>query len=260
MEALKQADLSIDEILELTAEALERAERAKNAIEAFQLNWPTARTLYVGSEAISGSADGTDYTLKSLGGGKYELNATKKSEDGKLMEEWKDQGTMKELQEKYAFLRSGLAIQVPAATAQVASANWGNRAFWTGTDVRYDNGYRAVTWNGGERVGVNVTPAPEELRFHLELPEGAGFLVREVVPGSRAEEIGIRRMDILLRIDGELIDSPLQLKKLHEKKGVLEIIRRAETKRIDLSTLPERKPAEPAPEKVAEQPTPEGAR
>ena len=67
-------------------------------------------------------------------------------------------------------------------------------------------------------------------------------------------------MDILLRIDGELIDSPLQLKKLHEKKGVFEIIRRAETKRIDLSTLPERKPAEPAPAKVEEPPTPEGAR
>jgi hypothetical protein len=74
-------------------------------------------------------------------------------------------------------------------------------------------------------------------------------------------------MDILLKLDGELIDSPIQLKKLHEKKGVLEIIRRAETKRIDLATIAEEKPAADGPagtpaEKVVEEPAaaPSGAR
>jgi hypothetical protein len=254
MEALKQANL--DELLPLIAEALERAESARTALGAFQLGGPVARTLYLGTEAISGSADGTGYTLKSLGDGKYELNATKSADDGRLMEEWKDKGTLKELQEKYAFLRSGLAIQTPAVAAQPVRVRWGDvGGVWRGRVVQ-DGNAQNVTWNGGGRVGVNVTPPPEELRFHLQLPEGAGFIVQEVVPGSRAEQIGIRRMDILLKLDGELIDSPIQLKKLHEKTGVLEIIRRSEARRIDLATVPEEKPAAIAPEIVVEEPAP----
>lgn len=60
-------------------------------------------------------------------------------------------------------------------------------------------------------------------------------------------------MDILLRLDGELIDSPIQLKKLHEKTGVLEIIRRSETKKIDLATVPEETPAETPKEAPADE-------
>lgn len=262
MEALKEANLSLDELLPLIAEAMERAERARTKLDMESVRLRKAaenfRTLYLGTETISGSADGTDYTLKSLGDGKYELSATKRAEDGRLMEKVADQGTLKELQEKYAFLRGGLAFQVPAPTAQPLRAQWVDLGgLWTGTEVRYDNGHRVATWSGGERVGVSVTPPPEELRFHLQLPEGAGFIVQQVVPGSRAEEIGIRRMDVLLKLDGELIDSPIQLKKLHEKTGVLEIIRRAEAKRIDLAQV---KPAETAREKPADAPAPEGPR
>lgn len=257
MEALRKADLTIEELLRLTADALARTQEARSAIGA----WPAARTLYLGTETISGSADGTEYKLKSLGDGKYELHATKRAEDGRLMEEWTDKGTLKELQEKFAFLRSGLALQVPAAPAgQIAGVRWGRVGvpLWTEAQVQYDSAvttFGGATWNGGGRVGVTVHPTPEELRFHLELPEGAGFIVQQVVPGSRAEQIGIRRMDILLRLDGELIDSPLQLKKLHEKKGVLEIIRRAVPRKIDLSTLPEEKPADAVADKTPE-PTP----
>ncbi|HEX5138839.1 MAG TPA: PDZ domain-containing protein [Planctomycetota bacterium] len=262
MEAIKQANLSLDQLLPLITEALERAESARNAMGFLRLAAPT-RTLVVGTEAISGSADGTDYTLKSLGEGKYELNATKKDGEGRVMEQTADKGTMKELQEKYAFLRSALAIQVPAPAPRATV--WGfdtATGSWAGRVVDQNgNAVQAATWNGGGRVGVNVTPPPEELCFHLQLPEGAGFIVQQVVPGSRAEQIGIRRMDVLLRLDGELIDSPLQLRKLHENKGVLEIIRRAESRKIDLKTLPEEKPAE-APQEEAAEPaaTPEGAR
>lgn len=64
-------------------------------------------------------------------------------------------------------------------------------------------------------------------------------------------------MDILLRLDGELIDSPIQLKKLHEKTGVLEIIRRSETKKIDLATIKEEeKPAQIVVEPVPVEPAP----
>jgi len=67
-------------------------------------------------------------------------------------------------------------------------------------------------------------------------------------------------MDVLFRLDGELIDSPLQLRKLHENKGVLEIIRRAEPKTIDLSTMPEEKPAAAQQEEAPKARTPDGTR
>jgi hypothetical protein len=259
MAAIKRANASLDDLLPLIQQALEAAERARGAITAFDLAAPVAgaRTLFLGAlgsgaEVISGSADGTDYTLKSLGEGKYELGASKRADDGRLMEKWLDKGTLKELQEKYLFLKAGLAIQVPAPPAPVLLRTASLELDATGT-------FQCVEWNGGGRVGVAVLAPSEDLRFHLELPEGAGFIVRDVVEGSRAEQIGIRRMDILLRLDGELIDSPIQLKKLHEKTGVLEIIRRSETKKIDLAKIvvEEEKPAEaPAPVEVA----PSGAR
>lgn len=257
MAAIKRANASIDDLLPLIAEALETAERARGAL-GFGALEVAPRTIYLGgigggsSEVISGSADGTDYTLKSLGEGKYELAATKRADDGRVMEETKDQGTLKELQEKYAFLRSGLAIQVPAAPAAVRLWDGQFRARAAEAVVVRSRG-DPTRWGGGGRVGVVVMPPSEDLRFHLQLPEGAGFIVQDVIAGSRAEQIGIRRMDILLRLDGELIDSPVQLKKLHEKTGVLEIIRRSETKKIDLATIVE----EPVPaERVELEPEP----
>lgn len=258
MAAIKRANASIDDLLPLIAEALETAERARGALGGFELK-PAARTVLFalggGSEVISGSADGTDYTLKSLGEGKYELSATKRNGDGRVMEETKDTGTLKELQEKYAFLKAGLAIQVPAVPQPLNVRVRAAQLLFAGpTAVAPEVHF--VTWDGGGRVGVAVLSPSEDLRFHLQLPEGAGFIVQQVVEGSRAEQIGIRRMDILLRLDGELIDSPVQLKKLHEKAGVLEIIRRSETKKIDLATIVEEEkpvkvimpvPAEPAP-------------
>ncbi len=248
MEALKRVNARLDELLPIIAEALEKAQQHARGVE-FELAHaiePTTLYLgYAGSEVISGSADGTEYKLKSLGDGQYELHATKRDAGGKVMEETDAKGTLKELQEKYAFLKAGLAINVPASPAMPGLRA---RAFRLAPQVVLATDVAAVghfvAWDGGGRVGVAVVAPSEDLRFHLELPEGAGFIVKDVVAGSRAEQIGIRRMDILLRLDGELIDSPVQLKKLHEKKGVLEIIRRSETRKIDLATIAEEKPAE----------------
>ncbi len=274
MAAIKRANASLDDLLPLIAQALETAEQARAALGTFQIGGLAGtRTLLFpantgNSEVISGSADGTDYTLKSLGEGKYELAATKRADDGRIMEKTEDQGTIKELQEKYPFLKGGLTIQVPAAPQALtirSRLNGGSdpaplqawavapNAVWA-----HNVQYQCVPWDGGGRVGVTVLAPSEDLRSHLQLPEGAGFIVKDVVAGSRAEQIGIRRMDILLRLDGELIDSPIQLKKLHGKAGVLEIIRRSETKKIDLATIVEEpKPADaPTPADVE----PSGAR
>ena len=264
IEQLKQVDMKLEELLPLIEEVLARTERMRGALAGFQVE---PRTLVLrglggseGSEAISGTADGTEYSLKSLGGGKYQLTATKRDDDGRMMEQIEDQGTMAELQGKHAFLQAGLAVEwkVPATWDYFVSNGQATAAKRFRAPVA-DVGHGV--WDGGGRVGVTVCPPSEDLRFHLQLPEGAGFIVQYVVPGSRAEQIGIRRMDILLKLDGELIDSPIQLKKLHEKTGVLEILRRSEARKIDLSTFPAWTPPEaPAPTAVDTPTAPEGAR
>jgi hypothetical protein len=230
MEALKRA--RIEELLPLIEEAL-------NDLDVTCTEYGDYITLGVLSgdeEIMRGSQDGTDYTLKSLGEGRYELEATK-SQDGKVIEKTKDQGTLKELQEKYAFLKGGaFAIQLPATPERFRMRG---RIACVAAAPSAITFTPAAVWPDSTKVGVVVNAPTEDLRFHLQLPEGAGLIVQQVMPGSRAEKLGIRRMDILLRLDGELIDSAVQLKKLHEKKGTLEIVRRAEAKKIDLAAAEE---------------------
>jgi len=178
------------------------------------------------SEVIRGSADGYDYTLESIGDGRYTLRAKRIGEDGRTLEEFVRDGTLKELQEKYPFLRKTLAIQTFDGSLRVRDKFTMDRA--KAAMVTFSPGAGCCP------AGLTVRTPPEELSFHLELPEGAGLIVERVDPGSRAEKLGLRRFDILLRLDGELIDSPRQLEALDRSRGELEIIRRAELKKIDL--------------------------
>lgn len=69
----------------------------------------------------------------------------------------------------------------------------------------------------GERVGwlgVSVEPVPEAVRHQVELPRGAGLTVREVAPESPAAEAGLRRFDILLRLEDQWLYEPGQLSRL----------------------------------------------
>jgi hypothetical protein len=165
-------------------------------------------------ETISGSTDGTSYTLKSLGGGKYKLTATRKLGE-KETRQITDEGTLKELRKKYDFLKGMLGIGVPVRSVAVES-------------------YRKEPVR---RLGMQVRAPSDSLSHHLELPTGAGLVVGAVARGSRAEKLGLKEHDVLLRIDGELIDSPDQLKKLEENEGVLEYVRRAKVRKLDLSKI-----------------------
>jgi len=189
------------------------------------------------SEVIRGSADGYDYTLESAGDGRYTLRAKRIGEDGRTLEEFVRSGTLKELQEKHPFLKFTLGVQMFDGTRARREAikalglPGDGAAGWTvwPTDIV------AATHS----FGLSVQPPPEALGFHLQLPEGAGLLLERVAPGSTAEKLGLRRFDILLRIDGELVDSPRQLAKLEGRGRELEIIRRGEKRKIDLAATPE---------------------
>jgi membrane-associated protease RseP (regulator of RpoE activity) len=51
-------------------------------------------------------------------------------------------------------------------------------------------------------LGFQPEELSEDLRTQLDLPAGRGLLVAEVLPGSPAEKAGLRKSDILLKIDG----------------------------------------------------------
>ena len=54
------------------------------------------------------------------------------------------------------------------------------------------------------RLGVTIEPLSDVLRDQLDLPEG-GIVVREVLPRTLAERLGLRRNDVLLSVAGRSV-------------------------------------------------------
>ncbi|MBV8879955.1 MAG: PDZ domain-containing protein [Planctomycetaceae bacterium] len=54
-------------------------------------------------------------------------------------------------------------------------------------------------------LGLQPEDLPEELRAQLDLAEGEGLLISEVKPGSPAEQAGLKKNDILTKIDGKTV-------------------------------------------------------
>jgi C-terminal processing protease CtpA/Prc len=54
-------------------------------------------------------------------------------------------------------------------------------------------------------LGLQPEELPDELRAQLDLPEGQGLLVTEVVAGGPAEKAGLKKNDILVKIDGKAV-------------------------------------------------------
>src|SRR5262245_10775782 len=70
-------------------------------------------------------------------------------------------------------------------------------------------------------LGVQVTPLAMEKAAQLHLTEATGLQVQSVVPGSPAEDAGLRAGDILLKADGAPISTPVELstRTAHQKQG-----------------------------------------
>jgi hypothetical protein len=96
-------------------------------------------------------------------------------------------------------------------------------------------------------LGIQGQPVQSEvLRTHLQLAEGVGIVIEDVVPGSPAEKAGLRRHDVLLDVGGEQISDMAVLQKAvadsHGKAIDLKIIRLAKEETI--SVTPEAPPAD----------------
>ena len=68
-------------------------------------------------------------------------------------------------------------------------------------------------------AGLVTARAPAVLREQLALKHGAGLIVEEVAGGSAAERAGLRRHDVLVALDGQLLVLPEQLTTLLEEWG-----------------------------------------
>ncbi len=82
----------------------------------------------------------------------------------------------------------------------------------------------------GPEFGIRVEPVEETLRDQLSLKEGEGVMVAEVKPGSTAEKAGLRKHDIILRLDGKPVGDTWGfrkdvLKALEKEEFGLEILR-----------------------------------
>ena len=74
-------------------------------------------------------------------------------------------------------------------------------------------------------AGVVVEEVPEVLSSHLPIPKGLGLVVTEVLSGSPAEKAGLRKDDILLRFDDQLLATREQLRKLTRSRKTGEKVR-----------------------------------
>lgn len=63
-------------------------------------------------------------------------------------------------------------------------------------------------------AGAVLEPVDEAVRSQLDLPEGQGVVVTQVIPGGVAEGLGLKRSDILLDVDGRAVVSPESVKGL----------------------------------------------
>lgn len=60
-------------------------------------------------------------------------------------------------------------------------------------------------------IGVRCAEVPELLQAQLDLPEGQGVLVDEVVPGTPAHNAGIKAFDVIFEVNGHPVADPQSL-------------------------------------------------
>jgi len=94
-------------------------------------------------------------------------------------------------------------------------------------------------------LGLQPEELPDELRAQLDLGEGEGLLVTQVMAGSPAEQAGLKKNDILTKIDGQAVKGEESLAKLMAsakpgQEATLTVLRKSKTQAIKV-TIGEKK-------------------
>jgi len=93
------------------------------------------------------------------------------------------------------------------------------------------------------KVGISVAEITADVRTEMKLPAGSsGVVVREVMPGSPAAEVGIQAGDVVSRVNGKSINSPSDLKQAvsNAKSGdtIRMVVQRGSSRSLINVTLP----------------------
>lgn len=90
-----------------------------------------------------------------------------------------------------------------------------------------------------EKLGVTLDAPPPALQAQLELsPTDGGLIVDELTANGPAWKAGLKLYDIVLKIDGNAVRSPADLKGLGEKDAKVEVIRKAKRETIVVHGAP----------------------
>lgn len=123
-----------------------------------------------------------------------------------------------------AFSSAALLVAVTCVTVAQAAENDGIRSIDSDsgpTKTQRRSHIQSVTEivatpRSATELGLQLTRASAVLRQQLALSRGAGLVVEEIVPGSRAEKAGVRQHDVLVMLDDQLLLLPEQLAALLE--------------------------------------------
>jgi hypothetical protein len=184
------------------------------------------------SETMQGSWSDDDgskgqYTLTSLGKGRYKLAASKVGTEG-AKTEYKDEGTLVDLRKKYSFLKQFAVFRFKQPTVEgtvtLPAQRYEVNRFpaWTvGVNTQPDIKFI-------KSLGVTVRRPSKELEYHLKLPTETTWIVEKVLPSAKH---GLRTLDLLTGADdGDLSE----LKTLKDAQRVIVAIRRGKSIRIAL--------------------------
>lgn len=72
-------------------------------------------------------------------------------------------------------------------------------------------------------IGASIEQVPSLLVYQLPIEDNQGVLIQYVAPKSPAEKAGLKRYDVLYKINGEIISGPVNVSKLIEDLGQVQI-------------------------------------
>ena len=130
-----------------------------------------------------------------------------------------------------------LAIIVAGAASAAAQDNVGAAAEAVTITVAPRGGVRMAVVRKATYLGVATSPAPEALADQLKLPKGVGLLVDFVDAKSPAAAAGLRKNDVLMKLDDQWLVNPAQLLvlvRMHKPKDkvALTLVRETEEQKV----------------------------
>jgi membrane-associated protease RseP (regulator of RpoE activity) len=108
-----------------------------------------------------------------------------------------------------------LALEI-AANARAEAARARQEAEATASEARREafrwvQSQSAAAGEPRPFLGVVTEPLPTVLRDYIDLPEGEGILLKQIVPEGPAAQAGLESNDILLRVNDRPVNSPAAL-------------------------------------------------